>query len=107
MCGIVGYIGFRRACERVLEGLQRLEYRGYDSSGVAVLDHEGQLAVQKAAAWPGSRRLLPRGCPTVPSVSVTPAGQPTERQPMVMPIRISVVAAPTGRGIPLRWSTTA
>ena len=49
MCGIVGYIGFRRACERVLEGLQRLEYRGYDSSGVAVLDHEGQLAVQKAA----------------------------------------------------------
>ena len=39
MCGIVGYIGFRRACERVLEGLQRLEYRGYDSSGVAVLDH--------------------------------------------------------------------
>jgi len=49
MCGIVGYIGFRRACERVLEGLQRLEYRGYDSSGVAVLDHQGQLAVEKAA----------------------------------------------------------
>ena len=49
MCGIVGYIGFRRACERVLEGLQRLEYRGYDSSGVAVLDHEGRLAVEKAA----------------------------------------------------------
>ena len=49
MCGIVGYIGFRRACERVLEGLQRLEYRGYDSSGVAVLDHEGHLSVQKSA----------------------------------------------------------
>ena len=49
MCGIVGYIGFRRACERILEGLQRLEYRGYDSSGVAVLDHEGHLSVQKSA----------------------------------------------------------
>ena len=49
MCGIVGYIGFRRACERILEGLQRLEYRGYDSSGVSVIDHEGNLSVQKAA----------------------------------------------------------
>ena len=49
MCGIVGYIGFRRACERILEGLQRLEYRGYDSSGVCVIDHDGNLSVQKAA----------------------------------------------------------
>ncbi|MBT6055649.1 MAG: glutamine--fructose-6-phosphate aminotransferase, partial [Planctomycetaceae bacterium] len=49
MCGIVGYIGFRRASERILEGLQRLEYRGYDSSGVSVIDHEGNLSVQKAA----------------------------------------------------------
>ncbi len=49
MCGIVGYIGFRRACDRVLEGLQRLEYRGYDSSGIAVLDHEEHLSVQKSA----------------------------------------------------------
>ncbi len=49
MCGIVGYIGFRQAAERVLEGLQRLEYRGYDSSGIAVLDYEAEVAVQKAA----------------------------------------------------------
>jgi len=49
MCGIVGYIGFRQAAERVFEGLQRLEYRGYDSSGIAVLDHEAEVAVQKAA----------------------------------------------------------
>ena len=49
MCGIVGYIGFRLAAERVLEGLQRLEYRGYDSSGIAVLDHDAEVAVQKAA----------------------------------------------------------
>ena len=49
MCGIVGYIGFRQAAERVLEGLQRLEYRGYDSSGIAVLDHDAEVSVQKAA----------------------------------------------------------
>ncbi len=37
MCGIVGYIGGKDACEVLLEGLKRLEYRGYDSAGVAVL----------------------------------------------------------------------
>jgi glucosamine--fructose-6-phosphate aminotransferase (isomerizing) len=49
MCGIVGYIGFRRATDLVLEGLRRLEYRGYDSAGLAVLDDEGSIHVLKAA----------------------------------------------------------
>ncbi len=40
MCGIVGYIGSRQATQRILDGLQRLEYRGYDSSGVAVFDDD-------------------------------------------------------------------
>ena len=47
MCGIVGYVGHRQALEVVLEGLRRLEYRGYDSSGVAVVD--GGLVVEKKA----------------------------------------------------------
>ena len=47
MCGIVGYVGTQQAAPLLLEGLRRLEYRGYDSSGVAVCGPDG-LAVQKA-----------------------------------------------------------
>jgi glucosamine--fructose-6-phosphate aminotransferase (isomerizing) len=47
MCGIVGYIGPDQALPVILEGLRRLEYRGYDSAGVAVLD--GELTVLKRA----------------------------------------------------------
>ena len=47
MCGIVGYVGHQAAGPILLEGLQRLEYRGYDSSGIAVLDRDGALAVLK------------------------------------------------------------
>lgn len=46
MCGIVGYIGRQEATPLLLEGLRRLEYRGYDSAGVALL-HEGRLALRK------------------------------------------------------------
>ncbi len=46
MCGIVGYVGPRRAQDVVIDGLRRLEYRGYDSAGIAVV-HDGQLAVAK------------------------------------------------------------
>lgn len=45
MCGIVAYIGYREACPIILKGLHRLEYRGYDSAGVALLN--GQLNVYK------------------------------------------------------------
>ena len=38
MCGIVGYVGAQQAAPILLEGLQKLEYRGYDSAGIAVLD---------------------------------------------------------------------
>ncbi len=49
MCGIVGYIGAKQAVEFLTSGLRRLEYRGYDSSGVAVYSPEKGLAVTKTA----------------------------------------------------------
>ena len=49
MCGIVGYVGPRPSQDILLAGLARLEYRGYDSAGVAVIDGEGALGMRKKA----------------------------------------------------------
>lgn len=49
MCGIVGYVGPRPSQDILLSGLARLEYRGYDSAGVAVIDTDGHLGMRKKA----------------------------------------------------------
>ncbi len=49
MCGIVGYVGPRQAVDVVVQGLRRLEYRGYDSSGVAIISDDGVLQTAKKA----------------------------------------------------------
>jgi glucosamine--fructose-6-phosphate aminotransferase (isomerizing) len=47
MCGIVGYTGFQDAYDIVINGLRRLEYRGYDSAGIVLEDSENKLEVEK------------------------------------------------------------
>ncbi|MCJ2534064.1 MAG: class II glutamine amidotransferase, partial [Candidatus Thermoplasmatota archaeon] len=43
MCGIIGYIGFREAKDVIIDGLKRLDYRGYDSAGIGIIDDKLQV----------------------------------------------------------------
>src|SRR6201987_2788172 len=63
MCGIVGYIGPKRVVPVILDGLKRLEYRGYDSAGIAVVQPNGGLEVRRA---PGKLQNLEE------SIRITP-----------------------------------
>jgi glucosamine--fructose-6-phosphate aminotransferase (isomerizing) len=49
MCGIVGYVGPRPACHVVIDALRRMEYRGYDSAGIALVDGHGSLTLRRRA----------------------------------------------------------
>ena len=92
MCGIVGYVGDKQALEVVVEGLRRLEYRGYDSAGVAILDR-GRRALQverKAGKLANLEKVLAEHeLPRHRSASATPAGRPTARPPTPTPTRTS------------------
>ncbi|MEZ5210595.1 MULTISPECIES: glutamine--fructose-6-phosphate transaminase (isomerizing) [unclassified Gordonia (in: high G+C Gram-positive bacteria)] len=87
MCGIVGYVGERQALDIVVEALRRMEYRGYDSAGVAVADGAGHLTVEKKAGRLGNLEELItqvgpdtlRGTTGMGHTRWATHGQPTDR----------------------------
>src|SRR5947207_11192550 len=83
MCGIVGYVGPRAAVSPLVEGLSRLEYRGYDSAGVAVLNGKGVETRKLAGRIAGLRDLLERmpvhGSCGIGHTRWATHGAPTER----------------------------
>ena len=64
MCGIIGYVGAKEAGPILIEGLRRLEYRGYDSAGLSVISPEGRLlTVKEAGKLAELERVLEEGMP--------------------------------------------
>ena len=84
MCGIIGYVGHRASKPLLLEGLQRLEYRGYDSAGIALLE-EGGLRYTRAVGPLQNLRLrageTPSPATTGPSPRMTHVPEMTVAPP--------------------------
>src|SRR5580704_13111155 len=87
MCGIIAYVGLKIAQPLLIEGLKRLEYRGYDSAGIAVIDEQGGLHVRRAVGRISvlENALENPGAPGLPAAHVGMAhtrcathGAPTE-----------------------------
>ncbi len=81
MCGIVAYVGPKSAREILIDGLKRLEYRGYDSSGIAILNAKpylaravGKVAVLEQRVW----QERPEGCVGIAHTRWATHGKPTE-----------------------------
>ena len=102
MCGIVGYVGKKRVVPVIIDGLKRLEYRGYDSAGIAVCGNGEGLQIRRAEGKLRNLeeviRLKPLDGPTA---SATPAGPLTAVPPKRMPTRIATAPAVWS------WCTTA
>ncbi len=58
MCGIVGYIGYDNAKELLLKGLEKLEYRGYDSAGIAVVNDDNTTVFKEKVVLQNYVKLL-------------------------------------------------
>ena len=96
MCGIVGYVGEKQALEIVVAGLRRMEYRGYDSAGVAVIA-DGALEVRKKAGKLGNLELLlgedplPGSTTGIGHTRWATHGGPTDRNAPRMSVQIAAL----------------
>ncbi len=70
MCGIIGYVGQREACPILLGGLRRLEYRGYDSAGVAVMVADGRIELRRAVGKLDNLSKMLEGVPVAGTVGM-------------------------------------
>ena len=68
MCGIVGYIGTKQAAPIILDGLSKLEYRGYDSAGMAVIDEKGKVNITKSVGRLKVLENMTRGGEPLPGI---------------------------------------
>ena len=103
MCGIVGYVGPRQAVDFLIEGLHRLEYRGYDSSGVVTITPDGEFAVVKTA---GRIDLLEAKLAETPAPGTTGIGH-TRWATHGATERCKRPSAPRRRASSWPWPTTA
>ena len=94
MCGIVGYVGQQQAVDFLIEGLRRLEYRGYDSSGVVTID-DGEFEITKTAGRIDdlAAKLQTAAGSAARSAWATRAGRRTARRPTRTRIRTSAATA--------------
>ena len=82
MCGIVGYIGNRNATPIILEGIKRLEYRGYDSSGIAILNNKNELNIfRESGKIVELERVLPSPDQTFGNVGIAHTRWATHGEP--------------------------
>jgi glucosamine--fructose-6-phosphate aminotransferase (isomerizing) len=80
MCGIVGYVGPRSATPLLLEGLRRLEYRGYDSAGIAIMNGKG-LETRKAPGKISELEALVASTPIVGTLGIAHTRWATQGAP--------------------------
>lgn len=90
MCGIIGYTGNLDAEEVLLKGLSQLEYRGYDSAGIALENGNGDVTLYKQVGQVSNLKEVCQnaGIPSPTVESVIPDGQPMAGLQKRMPIRI-------------------
>ncbi len=84
MCGIVGYIGDKQAAPFLLDGMSKLEYRGYDSAGIAVLEEDGHICVDKCVGHLDALRKklegnMPKGTAGIGHTRWATHGRPSDR----------------------------